>query len=91
MVLIFSFVNLWCFFQASVALSSIDTDHVCLCGSSKIDGKLKGTKNKTNTAFFNLRIQMQSSERVLRYFDLKTSKVGILCSLCPNCPESKGL
>ena len=26
-------------------MSALDTDHVCLCGSSKIDGKLKGTKN----------------------------------------------
>lgn len=35
-------------------MSAIDTDHVCLCGSSKIDGKLKGTKNDANDLFHSL-------------------------------------
>ena len=26
-------------------MSAVDLDHVCLCGSSMIDGKLKGTKS----------------------------------------------
>lgn len=51
MVLILSFINLLCSLQGSVALSAIDTDHVCLCGSSIIDGKLKGTKDDTNGTF----------------------------------------
>ena len=35
------------FTQGAVALSSIDNDHVCLCGSSVIDGNLKGKKYPT--------------------------------------------
>lgn len=30
----------------------IDIDYVCFCGSSKIDGKLKGIKNDVNGFFF---------------------------------------
>ena len=35
-------------------MSAIDTDHVCLCGSSKIDGKLKGTKNDASGTFLTI-------------------------------------
>ena len=33
------------FIQKGVALSAVDSDHVCLCGSREIDGKLKGKKD----------------------------------------------
>ena len=29
-------------------MSAVDLDHICLCGSSMIDGKLKGTKSYTS-------------------------------------------
>lgn len=41
--------------QPSVTLSAIDTDHVCLCGSCTIDGKLKGIKDNTNGTLFTVR------------------------------------
>ena len=48
-------VDLCYFFtQGAVALSSIDNDHVCLCGSSVIDGNLKGKKYLNYTSMFSL-------------------------------------
>ena len=48
-LLTFQFVSN-CFKQASVTLSAIDTDHVCLCGGAVTDGELKGAA--TNIQLF---------------------------------------
>ncbi|KAL9956851.1 hypothetical protein ACROYT_G038396 [Oculina patagonica] len=70
--------------KGSVALSAIDTDHVCLCGSSVIDGKLKDVIMVWNIKYGTLQ-SWQTLDKITEKQGTVVSHVrknGACCACC---------